>query len=185
MGMFDVYEPKPELLCARCAKPLRRWQGKDGPCGLWIWRQGEAWPVGQQCDPQWRSSEMPPPLPERFSLAASCCRWVEAVGETTDGVWTHTRRLTPPLPTLRGVNGRWSCPCCGCFTLDEQPPGSHLVCPVCYWEDDSVQYADPTLSGGANRVDLTTARRNYLAYGATEGGYVPHVREPTAVERGE
>ena len=44
---------------------------------------------------------------------------------------------------------RYPCPCCGYFTLDAEPVGTFEVCPVCYWEDDDVQAADPAYEGGA------------------------------------
>jgi rubredoxin len=39
--------------------------------------------------------------------------------------------------------GRYACSCCGYLTLDEQPPGTFDICPVCWWEDDPVQFDDP------------------------------------------
>ena len=41
----------------------------------------------------------------------------------------------------------YHCPCCGYRTLSEQPPGTFEICPVCYWEDDNVQFNDPTFRG--------------------------------------
>lgn len=28
----------------------------------------------------------------------------------------------------------FACPCYGNFTLGESTPGTHEICPVCYWE---------------------------------------------------
>lgn len=70
---------------------------------------------------------------------------------------------------------KYACPCCGNLTLESEPPGSYELCPVCYWEDDGVQFRDPTLPGGANSMSLNEARSNYRRYGVTcaEGrGYV-------------
>ena len=39
---------------------------------------------------------------------------------------------------------RFPCPCCGYLTMGEPPPGSLVICPVCGWEDDAVQYDDPS-----------------------------------------
>ena len=52
------------------------------------------------------------------------------------------------------------CPCCGCLTLDEEPPGTFEICPVCWWEDDNVQFDDPSYRGGANtrQLDLRLQR---------------------------
>lgn len=49
---------------------------------------------------------------------------------------------------------RFACPCCSFLTLTELPPGTFEICPVCYWEDDNVQFADPEYVGGANRINL-------------------------------
>jgi hypothetical protein len=40
------------------------------------------------------------------------------------------------------------CPCCGYQTLREPPPGTFETCPVCRWEDDNIQFEDPTYEGG-------------------------------------
>jgi hypothetical protein len=46
MGMFDWYEPR-QISCPECGTALDRWQGKDGPCALFVWREGEASPIRQ------------------------------------------------------------------------------------------------------------------------------------------
>ena len=50
MGMFDWYVPDPPLKCPVCGTLLERWQGKDGPCALLVWKQGEAVPVAMRAD---------------------------------------------------------------------------------------------------------------------------------------
>ena len=47
MGMFDWYEPSGALSCPVCSAELSEWQGKDGPCALFVWQQGFAVPVDQ------------------------------------------------------------------------------------------------------------------------------------------
>jgi hypothetical protein len=49
------------------------------------------------------------------------------------------------------------CPCCGFLTL-EDGYGSYVICPVCDWEDDGVQLANPTSGGGANAQSLAEAQ---------------------------
>jgi hypothetical protein len=78
---------------------------------------------------------------------------------------------------------RYPCPCCGFVTLTHEPPGSYDICPVCYWEDDPVQFNDPAYEGGANRVNLEQARTNFSAFGASEEVFLQHVRRPTENER--
>jgi hypothetical protein len=53
---------------------------------------------------------------------------------------------------------RFACPCCGNLTLDEPPPGTFVICEICRWEDDPVQFADPNFEGGANLRSLNQQR---------------------------
>jgi len=61
-----------------------------------------------------------------------------------------------------------ACPCCGSSALHEPPPGTFQICPVCGWEDDNVQFDDPTCEGGANQISLNRARANFLATGRAD-----------------
>ena len=57
---------------------------------------------------------------------------------------------------------RRPCPCCGYRTVDGAPPGSDEICAVCGWQDDDVQYEDPTFEGGPNRgKSLEQARAEF------------------------
>jgi hypothetical protein len=48
-------------------------------------------------------------------------------------------------------------------------PGSYEICPVCFWEeDDGVQFRWPAMGGGANKVSLIGAQRNYQDFGACD-----------------
>jgi hypothetical protein len=95
MGMFDTYLPSPSLSCPRCGAPLCDLQGKDGPCGLFVWRQGVAAPADQPVDDE---CKLPVEkrdafrLPERFEIYTECseCKlWVNATGVCEDGVWAQ------------------------------------------------------------------------------------------------
>ncbi len=57
------------------------------------------------------------------------------------------------------------CPCCKNLTISEKPPGTFEICSICNWEDDNVQYADPSFKGGANKESLNEAVDNYKKYG--------------------
>ncbi len=70
-----------------------------------------------------------------------------------------------------------TCPCCGYKVFDQS--GNYEICPICFWEDDSVQSADPWFTGGANRPSLHEAQRNYVQYGAMEQRFQGNVRKPT------
>jgi hypothetical protein len=73
---------------------------------------------------------------------------------------------------------KYTCPCCGYKTLDEEPPGTYDICPICFWEDDNVQFDDPDFSGGANRVSLREAQENFREFGAVEKRLLRYVRRP-------
>lgn len=76
-----------------------------------------------------------------------------------------------------------ACPCCGFLTFESLPPGTYEICPVCYWEDDPVQFEDPLYAGGANRVSLIQARQNFLKLGASSPEFVCDVRSPQDEEK--
>jgi hypothetical protein len=71
---------------------------------------------------------------------------------------------------------RFACPCCGYLTLVDQPPGTYLLCPVCWWEDDGVQFANPDRRGGANSPSLNEARENFRRSGASDPDLLSEVR---------
>lgn len=73
---------------------------------------------------------------------------------------------------------KYTCPCCGYKTLDEEPPDTYNICPICFWEDDGVQFKDPDFAGGANKVSLREGQKNFLIFGACEKEMVSYVRKP-------
>lgn len=76
---------------------------------------------------------------------------------------------------MLGMALRYPCVCCGHLTMDD-PPGSHQICPVCFWEDDVVQLRWPDYTGGANKPSLREAQRNFQRYGACDASVIDHVR---------
>jgi hypothetical protein len=107
MGMFDHYQPDPILRCPKCNADLSGWQGKDGPCALFVWKQGEKHPVDQpidddvQIDPMERERFT---LPETFEIYTSCSQceqWVEAECRGENYVWTHAVVLDGKHPPRR------------------------------------------------------------------------------------
>ncbi len=73
---------------------------------------------------------------------------------------------------------RFPCPCCG-FRVFQFEPGSHQVCPICFWEDNLAQLRFPLMPGAANRVSLVEGQRNFKRIGAAERRHVHAVRPPT------
>jgi hypothetical protein len=71
-----------------------------------------------------------------------------------------------------------TCPCCGYKTMDTPPSGSYDICPVCFWEDDLVQFKNPNHTGGANFISLKQGQQNFILFGACEMAMVRSVRKP-------
>lgn len=84
-------------------------------------------------------------------------------------------RPDPVYP--KGKNGKFQCPCCQHFTLDEV--GSYDICPVCFWEDDGTTGEH---GFSPNGVPLTEAQQNYREFGACKKRDKQHVRKPQSDE---
>ena len=86
---------------------------------------------------------------------------------------------------------KYQCKCCGYYTLNDEPldperfPGTFEICPVCYWEDDSLQFLDPDYEGEANKVSLNQAKENFKKYNASRKDVVCYVRKPRQDEIGK
>jgi hypothetical protein len=78
---------------------------------------------------------------------------------------------------------KYPCPCCGLLTLDELPPGTYEICPVCEWEDDPVQFNDPDYIGGANVMSLNQAKKHFIKMGAADAALKNKVRPPHEDEK--
>ena len=72
---------------------------------------------------------------------------------------------------------KYKCVCCGNYTINDKPPGTFEICPICFWEDDNVQFDDPDYAGGANNVSLNIAKENYRIIGAITNHCLEHVRK--------
>lgn len=83
--------------------------------------------------------------------------------------------------TALGV--RYPCPCCDYLTLTQPPSGTFALCPVCWWEDDSVQFRNPDYSGGANSPSLREARETFRRLGVSEARFRDHARPPLPQEQ--
>lgn len=49
------------------------------------------------------------------------------------------------------------CPGCGQYEFEEED--DYDICPVCFWENDSLQNNDPDCAGGANGLSLNEYRK--------------------------
>jgi hypothetical protein len=75
------------------------------------------------------------------------------------------------------------CPCCGYLVYSKGGRNKHLICPICFWEDDPSQLEDMDLAEGANKVSLNTARNNFDEYGVSDMDDKSSVREPLPEEK--
>lgn len=71
---------------------------------------------------------------------------------------------------------KFRCRCCNYKTLEEEPDDTYEICPVCYWEDDGLQYNNPDYEGGANHVSLNQAKENFRKYEVSELRFKKYVR---------
>ena len=92
---------------------------------------------------------------------------------------TFTEFCHRPDPTYpKGKNGKFQCPCCDYFTLDEV--GVYNICEVCFWEDDGTTSEHGFSPNGST---LNEARSNYLKFSANSEQDAKHVRPPTQDEK--
>jgi len=66
---------------------------------------------------------------------------------------------------------------------EEAGSGEFEICPVCFWEDDPVQFDSPAMEFGANGVSLDQARANFKKIGACEKRFLKNVRKPLPEEK--
>ena len=87
--------------------------------------------------------------------------------------------LVSVIPILKKKDEpkKYKCPCCGYYTF-EKKNRAYDICPVCFWEDDPVQYETPTMKNGANHVSLAEARMNYQHFAACDVEMRKYVRGP-------
>jgi hypothetical protein len=114
---------------------------------------------------------------------------INSLHDTIKERWVSTRPLIgfdkealEKALLILTINSKFTCPCCGHKTFTKEPNGTYDICQVCYWEDDPIQLNEPSYEGGANRVSLKQAQRNFIELGACEVGMKPNVRQPNLEE---
>jgi hypothetical protein len=142
MGLYDHYQPMPAIGCPGCGALLDDFQGKDGPCALVRWQQGQMHPVGEEGDPL---PGDPPPrvdlteyrLPDVFVFYTwcECGRSLELTGFCSDGTWASTAlgdaSNAGPAVAAREVSDGWR-QCSRCAEAWACPERIGLcVCPSC------------------------------------------------------
>ena len=106
-----------------------------------------------------------------FSMVVYC--FISLFGNLIGGI------LVSIMPLMKRIDEhkKYKCPCCGHYTFDHKQH-NYDICPVCFWEDDPIQFENQELSGGANKVSLIQARDNYKKYGSCEIELKKYVRSP-------
>jgi hypothetical protein len=79
------------------------------------------------------------------------------------------------------INIKYTCVCCGYKTMYRE---DHFwdICSVCFWQSDPIQNTDANYKGGANKISLKKAQKNFIAFGACEESAVLFVRAPNESE---
>ena len=98
--MFDWYRPARLASCPSCGAPLATWQGKDGPCRLFVYAEGASAPVEHAVDEELRvtaAALAAAVLPASVVIYSYDCprHPIEALAVVRDGRWCETVVLTP------------------------------------------------------------------------------------------
>lgn len=119
-----------------------------------------------------------------FDAALELCREFIVQGLPVEQLATPlgTHREAPEPAPAPPTKKKYACLCCRFITLDEEPPGTLAICPVCSWQDCPVQAAKPTYEYGLNDVSLEQARRFFVKLGASSPQFVSGVRPPNLDE---
>ena len=97
--------------------------------------------------------------------------------KVVNGDNTDNRKMNAEVTARK----KYKCPVCGYYTLDGFY-GSYDICPVCFWEEDGLQFDEPLAWGGANGACLIRARINFHEFGAAEKRMLKNVRPPEPSE---
>ena len=97
--------------------------------------------------------------------------------KVVNGDNTDNRKMNAEVTARK----KYKCPVCGYYTLDGFY-GSYDICPVCFWEEDGLQFDEPLAGGGANGACLIRARINFHEFGAAEKRMLKNVRPPEPSE---
>lgn len=121
-----------------------------------------------------------------FDAALQLCREfiVEnlPVEQLTTPFGDHRAATEPAAEELPPARRKHACLCCEYLTLEEAPPGTLAICPVCSWQDCPVQGTRPGYEHGLNDVSLEQARAFFTKLGASSPQFVSGVRPPTLDE---
>lgn len=74
---------------------------------------------------------------------------------------------------------KYTCPICGYKTLDYLH--EYDICPICFWEDDSIVEGNDSYSS-PNRMRVSEAQANFIVFRCSSRRFASHVREPLTGE---
>lgn len=99
MSLFDTYIPANILNCSVCGEKISEWQGKDGPCGSFVWCEKKRVPIAQNAaDSNLAVKDKTKiTLPEQFEIYSYDCNCqypVQAIGTCKEQTWIRTILVT-------------------------------------------------------------------------------------------
>jgi hypothetical protein len=101
MVMFDTYIPTKKYTCPVCGTPINStWQGHDGPCALFVFKENIAGAIDQNVDSDVVISTAEREkiqLPEKFLIhvhGCDCPYFTVLQCTAIDGVWQKTEIFT-------------------------------------------------------------------------------------------
>lgn len=94
MGIYDTYIPKPPVKCPLCGEEVKDFQGKDGPCAMLEFTQGQEIPLDEFYFEYSGCEEGI--VPDKFELHTfdSQRHWIDAQGVIRDGKWAEVTEVT-------------------------------------------------------------------------------------------
>ena len=75
MGMFDYYVLQEDYRCPKCGQLLTEFQGKDSENALFVWKEGNEYPIDQRVVPESKISKealRKESLPSSFRIYDFC-----------------------------------------------------------------------------------------------------------------
>ena len=86
--------------------------------------------------------------------------------------------MSNKIRKLKSLRKKGYCPCCGYKTFNAEEYNTYQVCPICFWEDESLTETVIEKGGGANNVSLVQAQKNFKNIRAMEKQTKKLTRDP-------
>lgn len=117
-----------------------------------------------------------------FEACRRLTDWLNCYSVTTINIFIFMPFLSFLDKILKTKRRKVPCLCCGYKTIDEGEAGLWDICPVCFWEHDTL-LKDVDRPGLANKTSLRQAQKNFLEFGACDIDMKKNVRKPKPSEK--